>query len=358
MSSYLRYSEINVEGAGKRPPVAPKPLIWLCFTGPEKEFAEYLTGSQYGGNTVVYFGGRVVVGQTMNQLYTLLMTFGPGYYYMTRILPQYYENTGQDVHNSFLFISQCILAYLILACFFMSAFMNPGIVPRAEEVPMGLDDHLDLKGAPKPRYLLMNGVTVKQKWCSTCKIYRPPRSKHCSFCNNCVLRFDHHCTWLGNCVGLNNYRFFTVLIYSSCTFLAQTIYCVCSVMGASAHARFDTVDRYGSIQGPLSFSQWLSSLLEDYKLLLFLIYCIFLILAIALLSIYHTVIIFQNLTTNEHVKNYYKVNPFDYGWRKNCKQVYCFPERVLAPYSNEEIECEYVPWGDANDDECLSFEDA
>jgi len=91
---------------------------------------------------------------------------------------------------------------------------NPGVLPRSGLGPPDLLAALprpwidEFTGLPKARNLSLDGTVLRQKWCRTCSIYRPPRSKHCAICDNCVLRFDHHCGFLGTCIGMHNYRTF------------------------------------------------------------------------------------------------------------------------------------------------------
>lgn len=306
--------------------------------GLEDAFKEQFKGD-YKGQSTFFFGGRFVTGQISNVASTACMTILPGLYYMCVVVPRVLPQP--EGWSCMLGISSRILAWTILIAFPLASFSNPGIVPRNLERPRELDHHLDLRGNPAARYLRINMRTVKQKYCLTCQIYRPPRSKHCQFCDNCVLRFDHHCTWLGTCVGLNNYRYFVTLIYVASLYLMQCVWVICHLLGE------DSTPNWG---------MWeiFEPFIEEWKLILLLVYCIVLLLAVLLLSVYHAVITLQNLTTNEHVKNYYRDNPFDFGPLPNCRQIYCMPETVLA-IGDDRIEADYVPFGTFS--EPLSFDD-
>jgi len=48
--------------------------------------------------------------------------------------------------------------------------------------------------------------------CDKCQIARPPRCRHCSACNRCVLQMDHHCLWMNNCIAYANYRSFLLTL--------------------------------------------------------------------------------------------------------------------------------------------------
>jgi palmitoyltransferase ZDHHC9/14/18 len=84
----------------------------------------------------------------------------------------------------------------------LTACTDPGIIPRRPVLEfLSREDH---------RLLLE--PYAERKECSTCKIFKPPRTSHCSACNNCVEVFDHHCPFVNNCIGKRNYRFFVLFL--------------------------------------------------------------------------------------------------------------------------------------------------
>lgn len=98
-----------------------------------------------------------------------------------------------------------------LSLLLVTSGRDPGIIPRNTHPPEPETNGGDSEVGgvltpqlrlPRTKDVIVNGITVKIKYCDTCMLYRPPRCSHCSICNNCVERFDHHCPWVGQCIGI------------------------------------------------------------------------------------------------------------------------------------------------------------
>ncbi|XP_070705072.1 palmitoyltransferase ZDHHC14-like [Pempheris klunzingeri] len=214
-----------------------------------------------------------------------------------------------------------VLFVFVMGMLFRASFTDPGVLPRATpDEAADLERQIDSSGCsrqpPRTKEVVINGQTVKLKYCFTCKIFRPPRASHCSLCDNCVERFDHHCPWVGNCVGRRNYRFFYLFILSL-SFLTIFIFAfvITHVILRSNRTGF------------------LSALKDSPASVLEVVVCFFSVWSIVGLSGFHTYLISSNQTTNEDIKGSWSTkrgkdnyNPYSYGnILTNCCAALCGP---------------------------------
>ncbi|CAH2058577.1 unnamed protein product [Thlaspi arvense] len=183
------------------------------------------------GNNKFYCGGRLVFGPDASSLLlTTAMIGGPSLTFCIRMA--FLIGQRHHLFHSLVLMGALLLTLLDFIFLFLTSSRDPGIIPRSKETPEaeGLDvmsqstecvnNKLGSTKLPRTKDIMVNGYTVKVKFCDTCLLYRPPRASHCSICNNCVQRFDHHCPWVGQCIALRrclqrNYPYFICFISTS-----------------------------------------------------------------------------------------------------------------------------------------------
>ena len=201
----------------------------------------------------------------------------------------------QIVILSILYIFELI--NMILGC-----STDPGILPR-----QGMDFYYTAN-RPLQRQVI-NGHYVILPYCYSCSLYRPPRTSHCSICDNCVERFDHHCLWLATCIGKRNYKYFYCLILSlSFSGIFQII---CAIYYVTIESKKFVNKEENSLYIIIGYSS-----VAFYNIL-------FLIFFLGKLVIVHTILVFKNITFYEKVKNkldIYPLNPFKKFTLDTCKK--------------------------------------
>lgn len=179
------------------------------------------------------------------------------------------------------------LVLLVVVSMARTAFTDPGIVPRNLDLNPAMED----EHTPYARDLYVRGISVRVKYCMTCKTYRPLRSSHCRICDNCVDGCDHHCQWVNNCVGRRNYTAFI-------TFL---IACVLAIllMGVTAalHIYLQTLPRFGSntVRGAMKGTGAGSAAV--------FVVCAAVVWPVGTLLGYHIRLLALNVTTIEQLRN-------------------------------------------------------
>jgi hypothetical protein len=187
--------------------------------------------------------------------------------------------------SSLLYIFQII--NVILGC-----STDPGILPRQGK------DFYYTTNKPLQRKVI-GGHYIMLTYCYSCSLYRPPRTSHCSVCDNCVERFDHHCIWLGTCIGKRNYKFFYFLITS--LFINGIIQIIYGLYYLIIESKKYKNKEKGNLLIIIGFS-----CLVFYNIL-------FIVFFLGKLVFIHTFLLFKNMTFYEYVKeklDIYPTNPF------------------------------------------------
>ncbi|KAJ9547974.1 hypothetical protein OSB04_020517 [Centaurea solstitialis] len=262
-----------------------------------------------------FCGGRLIFGPDVaSVLVSIILVVGPALCFCINVHNTINDNkeNGKSIGYWYVVLIVAVaLTCLDITFLFMTSSRDPGIVPRNASPPdpdetyeMSTPSMEWINGRtprlrlPRTKDVIVNGHTVRVKYCDTCMLYRPPRASHCSVCNNCVQRFDHHVH------GLRNYRYFYMFI------LTSTILCI-YVFAFSWVQIFQQED---AILKTMS-----KDVLSDFLL----VYCFITVWFVGGLTIFHIYLICSNQTTYENFRfRYDKENLYHKGITKNLAEIF------------------------------------
>lgn len=298
---------------------------------------KFLASEAWMGNHVFAFNGLVMLGSDMpSLLLTNILLFAGSLFHLFALIPQL-EQSHLFLRPREVFISSVALILLSYLFLWLTAVIEPGILPPLSS---------PIK-PPLPHDGTLIGGPLGYRYCATCNIFRPPRSKHCNSCNVCVSVFDHHCPWVGSCVGSRNNRYFFGFLF--CTTVLSLLVTATGVdvlildyqeiEGSERHVSagfFPTV-----VQFSLDFWAFISRRPVTIAFFVFMFVCAW---SLACLLFYHVVLISTSQTTNERVRGVYRYekNAADRGCLQNCAGFFCgkLPQSKLPKSFASCVECD------------------
>ncbi|RWR85296.1 protein S-acyltransferase 8-like protein [Cinnamomum micranthum f. kanehirae] len=296
------------------------------------------------GNNRFLFGGRLIFGpDAKSLLITVLLIVVPLVIFCVFIARNLLHSFPAYNAGYAILVVAIASTFYVLALLLVTSARDPGIVPRASHPP---EEDLgqysaEVGGRHTPglhfsrtKEVLVNGISVKIKYCDTCMLYRPPRCSHCSICNNCVERFDHHCPWVGQCIGQRNYRYFFLFVSSS------TLLCIYVFSISALYIKIIMDDSDSTV--------W-HAMKESPAAVILMAYCFISLWFVGGLTGFHLYLTGTNQTTYENFRYRAdnRLNVYNRGCVNNFLEVFCTrvkPSRNnFRAYVQEEVSRSPVP---------------
>ncbi|XP_071692174.1 probable protein S-acyltransferase 7 [Rutidosis leptorrhynchoides] len=270
------------------------------------------------GSNIFFLGGRIIFGPDVRSVFlSIFLIVAPVSVFCAFVASKLIDDFPHHFGELIMGVAIVFTCYVIVLLL-MTSGRDPGIIPRNAHPPQpeNTDQGIEVGPGqtpqlrlPRVKEVIVNGMTVKVKYCDTCMLYRPPRCSHCSICDNCVERFDHHCPWVGQCIGRRNYRFFFMFVFSA------TLLCIYVFSFSWVYVL--------RIMHNENTSIW-RALIKTPASIVLIVYTFLSVWFVGGLTIFHLYLISTNQSTYENFRYRYDrtENPYNRGIFRNLKEVF------------------------------------